>query len=96
MEFQKRIDIDPPFYYFTDRFYEGFHPSFNEPSKQKKQRLPQRKQVQAASFISGRATFPVQGTLSTRPQFHKQPGIYHHFHTFQYIPQRILILHQND
>lgn len=76
LEFQKRIDVDLPFYYFTaahDRFYEGPRPSFNVPSKQKKKRLPRREQIQAASLISGRATFPVRGTLTTRPKFHKQP-----------------------
>ena len=34
LEFQKRIDPDFPFYYFTahhDRFYEGPRPGFNEP-----------------------------------------------------------------
>ena len=40
LEFQKRIDADLPFYYFTsahDCFYEGVCPSFNEPSKKKNQ-----------------------------------------------------------
>ena len=75
LEFQKRIDADLPFYYFTsahDCFYEGVRPSFNEPSKRtKKQRLPQGEQ--AVSICSGRATLPVRGTLTIRPQFHKHP-----------------------
>ena len=60
LEFQKRIDVDLPFYNFTathNHFYEGARPSFNVPSKQKKKILPRREQIQAASLISGRATF---------------------------------------
>ena len=75
LEFQKRIDCDLPFYYFTsahDRFYEGARPSFDEPSKKvKKKRLPRAEQ--AVSVSSGRATLPVRGTLTIRPQFHKHP-----------------------
>ena len=62
LELQKRIDVDLPFYHFTpahDHFYEGPCPSFNVPYKQKKKRLPQREQIQAASLISGKAIFPV-------------------------------------
>lgn len=77
LEFQKRINADLPYYYFTsahDRFYEGPRPSFNDPStKKRKSRLPRGEQVHAASFASGRASFPVRGTLTTRPKFHKHP-----------------------
>ena len=34
--------------------------------------LPWREQIQAAAYISGRATFPVRGTLITRAKFHNQ------------------------
>ena len=74
LEFEKRINPDLPFYYFTsahDRFYEGPRPSFNEPSKKKNKRLPRGEQVQ--SLTSGRATLPVRGTLTIRPKFHKHP-----------------------
>ena len=56
------------------RFYEGPRTSFNTPSKKNKtKRLPKGEQIQAASLISGRASFPVRGTLTIRPKFHKQP-----------------------
>lgn len=74
LEFEKRMDPDLPYYYFTsshDRFYEGPRPSFNDPSKKKKTRLPRGEQVQSLS--SGRATLPVRGTLTIRPKFHKCP-----------------------
>ena len=77
VEFQKRIRADLPYYYFTsahDRFYEGPRPSFNDPPKKnKKQRLPRSEQVHTASFASGRASFPVRGTLTIRLKFHKHP-----------------------
>ena len=77
LEYQKRINDDLPFYYFTsshDRFYEGPRSSFNmSPKKKKTKRLPKAEQIQATSLISGRASFPVRGTLTTRPKFHKQP-----------------------
>ena len=68
----KRIHSDLHFYYFTsahDRFYEGARPSFNEPSKKKKKRLPRGEQVQ--SLTSGQLTLPVRGTLTIRPKLHK-------------------------
>ena len=74
LEFQKRTSPDLPFYYYTsahDRFYEGTHPSFNEPTKKKKKRLPRGEQVHSLS--TGRATLPVRGTLTVRPKFHKHP-----------------------
>lgn len=77
LEFQKRISIDLPFYYFTsshDRFYEGPRPSFNQArDKLKSRRLPRSEQIHAASLASGRATLPVRGTLTVRPKFHKHP-----------------------
>ena len=48
LEFQKRINEDLPYYYFTsshDRFYEGPRASFNTPSKKNKtKRLPKGEQ----------------------------------------------------
>ena len=77
VEFQKQINADLPYYYFTsahDCFYEGPWPSFNDPSKkEKKQRLPRSEQVHTASYTSGRASFSVHGTLTTRSKFHKHP-----------------------
>ena len=74
VEYEKRIDPELPYYYYTsahDRFYEGDRPSFNEAKKNKKKtRLPQR---EIASFVSGRATLPVRGTLHTRAIFHNLP-----------------------
>lgn len=76
IEFEKRIDDNLPFYYFTsshDRFYEGKRPSFDKPSEKKKQsRLPRSEQAHA-SLYSGRATLPIRNTLTIRPQFHKAP-----------------------
>lgn len=74
IEFRKRTDPSLPFYYFTsshDRFYEGPHPSFNKPVKNKRSKRVS-KGEQVASLTSGRATLPVRGSLSVRPQFHKQ------------------------
>lgn len=73
MDFQKRISVDLLFYYFTsahDRFYEGPHPSFDEPTREKNKRVPWGEQT--TSLTSGRATLPVRGTLTVRPKFHKQ------------------------
>lgn len=77
LELQKWISEDLPFYYFTsshDCFHEGPCSSFNmSPKKKKTKRLPKGEQIEAASLISGRASFPVRGTLTIRPKFHKQP-----------------------
>ena len=75
VEFRKRINVDLPFYYFTashDRFYEGPREPFNQPAKKKHtKRTPRGEQI--VSIASGRATLPVRGTLTIRPQFHKHP-----------------------
>ena len=76
-EFTKRMDPNLPFYYHTSahsRFYEGPLPEFNEGSKKprrKSGRVPRREQP--AAFAPRRATMPVRGTLSVRPQFHNLP-----------------------
>ncbi len=75
IEFEKRIDDNLPFYYFTsahDRFYEGKRVSFDKPSKKKRPpRLPRSEQCAAASLDSGRCDWPVKGTPLLRPKFHK-------------------------
>ena len=76
MEFGKRIDPDLPYFYHTSyhtRFAEGELPSFDKPPSKTKpvQRVPRREQT--AAFVPGRATLPVRGSLSTRPQFHNKP-----------------------
>ena len=74
IEYQKRIDPDLPFYYFTaahDHFYEGPRPSFNEPRQSKESRVPRREST--AVFTSGRATLPFRGTQLTRAKFHNLP-----------------------
>ena len=74
MEFMKRSDPSLPFYYSTSshqRFYEGEMPSFDEPSKEHKQkRVPQRELLGA---IGRRVSLPVRGSLSVRSQFHNVP-----------------------
>ena len=77
VEFKKRLDPDLPFYYHTSshtRFYEGPLPDFSEQTQKKKRkfgRVPRREQP--AAFAPRRATMPVQGSLSIRPQFHNPP-----------------------
>lgn len=78
MEFGKRIDPALPYFYYTSshhRFQEGELPDFNEPGKSKRKsrlaRVPQREQT--ATVVPGRATLPVRGSLSLRPQFHNKP-----------------------
>ena len=74
-EFVKRVDPDLPFFYHTShtRFYEGPLPNFDLPPKKapKKKRVPRREQP--AAFGPRRATMPVRGSLSVRPQFHNVP-----------------------
>ena len=65
---------DLPFYYFTsshDRFYEG--PRSYLTKEKKTKRLPKAGQIQVTSLISGQTSFPMCGTLTTRPKFQKQP-----------------------
>ena len=76
-EFNKRLDPNLPFYYHTSthtRYYEGPLPEFSEPGKKtsrKNKRVPRREQP--AAFAPRRATMPVRGSLSVRPQFHNLP-----------------------
>ena len=76
IEFWKRIDPNLPFFYHTSShhcFAEGMLPDFDQPRKRKRHfdRLPRREQPSA--FVPGRATLPVRGSLSVRPQFHNKP-----------------------
>ena len=78
LEFWKRIDPNLPYFYHTSshhRFSEGILPDFDQPRTSKRKsrfsRVPQREQP--AAFVPGRATLPVRGSLSIRPQFHNKP-----------------------
>ena len=76
-KFTKRLDPNLPFFYHTSshtRYYEGPLPEFSEPGKKtsrKRKRVPRREQP--AAFAPRRATMPVTGSLSVRPQFHNLP-----------------------
>ena len=77
VEFMKRLDPELPFHYHTSshtRFYEGPLPEFSEPKPGKKRKFvrPPRRE-QPAAFAPRRATMPVRGSLSVRPQFHNRP-----------------------
>ena len=75
-EFEKRVNPNLPFYYFTsshDRFYEGVRPSFDEnPKKSKANRVPTIES--SVLFKSGRASLPVNRSLNVRAQFHNPPA----------------------
>lgn len=67
-----------PYFYHTSaqhHFSEGILPDFDQPRTSKRKsrfsRVPQREQP--AAFVPGRATLPVRGSLSIRPQFHNKP-----------------------
>ena len=79
-EYAKRGDPELPFFYHTsshDRFYEGPRPSFNQPQSRQSKRNPRYQRVrsreQPALLLTGRASLPIPGALSTRMQFHNQP-----------------------
>lgn len=77
MEFQKRMDVDLPYYYHTSthtQFQEGELPEFSEAKtrpKRRSNRVPCREQP--AAFVSCHATLPVRGSLGVRAQFHNVP-----------------------
>ena len=48
-------------------------PSIQHLRRRKLKGYQKGEQMQAAPLISGCATFPVCGTLTNRPKFHKQP-----------------------
>ena len=77
-EYTKRIDPGMPFYYHTshhDRFYEGPRPDFDQPAKSvrnpRHQRIPRKDRL--GLLVSGRATMPVTGSISTRMRYHNVP-----------------------
>ena len=73
---KKRLDPDLPFYYHTSshsRFYEGPLPDFNVSNLKKKRKFQTAPHEQPAAFAPRRATMPVRGSLSVRPQFHNLP-----------------------
>ena len=75
MEFWKRIDPNLPYFYHTSshhRFSEGPLPDFDQPKTSKRKSRFSRRE-QPAAFVPGRATLPVRGSLSVRPQFHNKP-----------------------
>ena len=76
LEFQKRINPDLPYYYFTsshDRYYEGERPCFNDTPTRTSHRTRRIPRIEASMFVSGRATLPVRGTQHVRAQFHNLP-----------------------
>ena len=77
-EYTKRMDPELPFFYHTshhDRFYEGPKPGFDQLAKSS--RNPYHKQVpqkdRLGMIVSGRATMPTTGSLSTRMKYHNVP-----------------------
>ena len=75
-EFNKRIDPDLPFYYWTG-IHERFHlkalPSFNEPSQPGIERLDRvviSRRADPGVFVANRANLPQRSSLTVRAQFH--------------------------
>ena len=75
-EFNKRIDPDLPFYYWTG-IHERFHLkallSFNEPSQSGIERLDQvviSRRGDPGVFVANHANLPQRGLLPVRAQFH--------------------------
>ena len=75
-EFNKRIDPDLPFYYWTgirERFHLKALPSFNEPSQSGTERLDRvviSRRADPGVFVANRANLPQWGSLTVRAQFH--------------------------
>ena len=78
-EYMKRTDPELPFYYHTshhDRFYEGPRPDFDKPGKPsgrnpRHQKVPRRDQL--GLMVTGRATMPTPGAVSTQMKYHNLP-----------------------
>lgn len=75
-EFNKRIDPDLPFFYWTG-IHERYHlkslPSFNKPSGKGTERLDRiviSRRADPGVFVSNRASLPQRGTTTVRAQFH--------------------------
>ena len=75
-EFNKRIDPDLPFYYWTgvnERFHLKALPSFNDPSPDGMERLDRvviSRRADPGVFVTNRAFLPQCGSLTVRATFH--------------------------
>ena len=71
IEFDKRLDPQLPFYYYTsdhDRYYEGERPSFNIPTihVSRLEILRPVRREQTSTFVSGRVSLMVKDSLPIR------------------------------
>ena len=80
-EFQKRIDHELPFFYWTaihERYRTGVLPSFNKPSASGVERLdhtvPSRR-ADPGVFVANRASAPQPGSKTIRATFHAAPQV---------------------
>lgn len=74
-EFNKRMDPELPFYYYTsshERFFEGDRPDFSVSSGKQRQQHAARREL-LTSNIGGRATLVQRGATSIRTQYHNVP-----------------------
>jgi hypothetical protein len=75
-EFNKRIDPDLPFYYWTgihERFHVKALPSFNVASGLRAERLDRvviSRRADRGVFVANRASLPQRGSLTVRATFH--------------------------
>lgn len=75
-EFNKRIDPDNPFYYWTgvhERYHLKALPSFNDPSLfgiECLDRVNISRRADPGVFVANRAHFPQRGSLTVRATFH--------------------------
>lgn len=75
-EFNKRIDPDLPFYYWTgvnERYHLKALPSFNQPSQCGLERLDRivfSRRADPGLFVANRASMPQHGSLTKRAEFH--------------------------
>ena len=79
-EFNKRINPDIKFYYWTgakDRYSEFELPSFNEPTKkgmvERLDKVKVSRRGDPGIFVANRASLPQKGQLTARAQFHRAP-----------------------
>ena len=79
-EFNKRIDPDLQFYYWSganERFSEFELPSFNQPSgkgiTERLDRIIISRRGDPGVFVSDRAAMPQRGQLTARAQYHRAP-----------------------
>lgn len=77
-EFNKKIDPELPFYYWTGhrhRFSTAPLPSFNEPSgtTERLDRVVLSRRSDPGVFVANRASLPQRNSLTVRASFHKAP-----------------------